>query len=85
MATEDRVTFEASLSEPAEGRPARLYVWVRRFQGDEEMTGRYEVFEDLARLDGFIARASAAGEDIGGLLGAREGFAECLGRLGQKA
>jgi len=82
MATEDRVTFEASLSEPEEGLPARLYVWVRRFQGDEELTGRYEVFEDLARLDGFIARASAAGEDTGGLLGARERFAECLGRLG---
>jgi hypothetical protein len=82
MATEDRVTFEASLSEPEEGQPARLYVWVRRFQGNEELTGRYEVFEDLARLDGFIARASAAGEDTGGLLGARERFAESLGRLG---
>ncbi|HKI03768.1 MAG TPA: hypothetical protein VKK31_17440 [Thermoanaerobaculia bacterium] len=81
MATDDRVTFEASLSEPEDGKPARLYVWVRRFQGTEELTGRYEVFEDLARLDDFIARASAAGEDTAGLLGARERFAESLGPL----
>ena len=78
MATEDRVTFEASLSEPEEGEPARLYVWVRRFQGDEEMTGRYEVFEDLERLDEFIARATAAGEDTAGLTDARDRFAESL-------
>ena len=80
MATEDLVTFEASLSEPEDGLPVRLYVWVRRFQGTEELTGRYEVFQDLARLDGFIARASAAGEDIAGLLGARERFAASLGQ-----
>jgi hypothetical protein len=80
MATQGRVTFEASLSEPEDGQPARLYVWVRRFQGDEELTGRYEVFEDLARLDGFIGRATAAGEDTASLRYARERFAECLGR-----
>lgn len=78
--TEDRVTFEASMSGPEEGQPARLFVWVRRFQGNEELTGRYEVFVALARLDEFIARASAAGEDTAGLLGARERFAEALSR-----
>jgi hypothetical protein len=78
MAIDDRVTFEASLSEPEEGEPARLYVWVRRFQGDEELTGRYEVFEDLERLDDFIARAAAAGEDVSSLSGPRNRFAESL-------
>jgi hypothetical protein len=80
MPIEDRVTYEAALGEPEAGRPARLYVWVRRFQGDEELTGRYEIFEDLARLDAFIARAAAAGEDTAGLRSARESFAESLAR-----
>jgi hypothetical protein len=80
MESEDRVTYEPSLSEPAAGRPARLYVLVRRFQGDEELTGRYEIFEDLARLDEFIAHVSAAGGDTAELRGARERFAESLGK-----
>jgi hypothetical protein len=76
---EDRVRYEASVSEAGEGGPARLFVWVRRFRGNEELTGRYEVFADLERLDGFIARAAAAGEDIAALREARERFAESLG------
>ena len=78
MANEDQVTYEASLGEPEPGRPARLYVWVRRFQGNEELTGRYEIFEDLARLDEFIARVAAAGGDTAGLRSARERFADSL-------
>jgi len=78
MASQDRVTYEASLSGPEDGLPVRLYVWVRRFQGTEELTGRYEVFQDLERLDAFIARASAAGEDTAGLLDARQRFAASL-------
>ncbi len=80
MANDDRVTYEASLSEPAAGEPVRLYVWVRRFRKDEELTGRYEIFEDLARFDEFIARVSAAGGDTAGLRGARERFAAQLGQ-----
>jgi len=80
MSSEDRITYEASLGEPTAGTPARLYVWVRRYRGEEEMTGRYEIFEDLARLDEFIARATAAGGDTAGLRGARERFAESLGQ-----
>ena len=75
---ENRVQFEASVSEAGEGGPARLFIWVRRFQGGEELTGRYEVFDDLARLDGFIARHAAAGEDTAALREARERFAESL-------
>ncbi|MBW8874233.1 MAG: hypothetical protein JF614_04665 [Acidobacteria bacterium] len=75
---ENRVQFEASVSEAGEGGPARLFIWVRRFQGGEELTGRYEVFDDLARLDGFIARQAAAGEDTSVLHEARERFAESL-------
>jgi hypothetical protein len=52
---------------------------VRRFHGDEELTGRYEVFEDLPRLDEFIARAALAGEDVAGLGDARDRFAALLG------
>ena len=78
MASEDRVTYEASLEEPEAGRPARLCVSVRRFQGDEELTGRYEIFEDLARLDQFIARVAAAGGDTTDLRSARERFAASL-------
>jgi len=78
MPNEDRVTYEASLTEPAAGERARLYVWVRRFQGDEELTGRYEVFEDLPRLDEFIARVAAAGGDTTELRSARERFAGSL-------
>ncbi len=80
MPTDHRITYEASLSVPEAGRPARLYVWVRQFQGEEELTGRYEIFEDLERLDGFIARAAAAGEDTAELRSARESFAESLAR-----
>jgi hypothetical protein len=79
METDDRVKFEASLNPPDEDGPARLYVWVRRFHGDEELTGRYEVFEDLPRLDEFIARAALAGEDVAGLGDARDRFAALLG------
>jgi hypothetical protein len=75
---ENRVQFEASVSEAGEGGPARLFIWVRRFQGGEELTGRYEVFNDLARLDGFIARQTAAGEDTAVLHEARERFAASL-------
>ncbi|HEY4589600.1 MAG TPA: hypothetical protein VII86_10255 [Thermoanaerobaculia bacterium] len=80
MASDDRVKFEASLSPADEDGPARLYIWIRRFQGDEELTGRYEVFEDLPRLDEFIARAAATGQDMADLRTARAGFAEILGR-----
>jgi hypothetical protein len=78
MAIDDRVKFEASLSPPGEDGPARLYVWVRRFHGTEELTGRYEVFEDLPRLDEFIARAALAGEDVADLGIARDRFADSL-------
>jgi hypothetical protein len=78
MDIDDRVKFEASLSPPSDDGPARLYVWVRRFHGDEELTGRYEVFEDLPRLDEFIARAALAGEDVAELGTARDQFAESL-------
>lgn len=80
MANGHRVTFETSVSEPDEAGPARLYVWVRHFEGDEELTGRYEVFEDLARLDEFIARTAASGEDVAILEAARETFATTLGQ-----
>jgi len=80
MATDDRVTYEASFGEPEAGEPARLYVWVRRFRGEEELTGRYEIFEDLARLDEFIARVSGTGGDTAGLRSARDLFAESLGK-----
>ena len=80
MATDDRVKFEASLSPPGEDGPARLYVWVRRFHDGEELTGRYEVFEDLPRLDELIERAEAKGQDTAGLRSARAGLAEILGR-----
>jgi hypothetical protein len=79
MASDDRVKFEASLSPPDDDGPARLYVWVRRYHGEEELTGRYEVFEDLPRLDEFIARAGVAGEDLADLRLARDRFAEILG------
>jgi hypothetical protein len=79
MATDDRVKFEASLSPPSDDEAARLYVWVRRFHGDEELTGRYEVFADLQRLDEFIARAAQAGEDVAELGIARDEFAQSLG------
>ena len=78
MPQDDRIQYEVSVHPPEEGRSARLYVWVRRFQGSEELTGRYEVFKDLARLDDFIARAAGAGEDAPELRTARERFAEIL-------
>jgi hypothetical protein len=80
MASDDRVTYEASLGEPEAGEPVRLYVWVRRFRGEEELTGRYEIFEDLARLDEFIARVSGAGGDTAEVRSARDLFAERLGK-----
>jgi len=82
MAETERVTFEASVDQADEGGPARMFVWVRRFRGNEELTGRYEVFSDLARLDEFIARAAAAGQDIAGLRRERDRFAETLGKRG---
>ncbi len=75
---ETRVQFEASVSEAGEGGPARLFIWVRRFQDGEELTGRYEVFDDLDRVDGYIARQAAAGEDVAVLQEARESFAAHL-------
>jgi hypothetical protein len=75
---EHQVRFDTSVEEPEEGRPPRLFVWVRRFQGDEELTGRYEVFADLASFDEFIARHDAAGEDTSALRTARETFASTL-------
>jgi hypothetical protein len=78
MDDEDRVTYEASLGEPVAGEPPRLYVWVRRFHGEDELTGRYEIFDDLGRFDDFIARVSATGGDVGGLSTARQRFAESL-------
>jgi hypothetical protein len=80
MASDDRVKFEASLTPADEDGPARLYVWIRRFHGDEELTGRYEVFADLPRLDELIERAEAKGQDTAGLRTARAEFAEALGR-----
>jgi hypothetical protein len=80
MASDDRVKFEASLTPADEDGPARLYVWIRRFHGDEELTGRYEVFEDLPRLDQLIERAEAKGQDTADLRTARADFAEILGR-----
>src|SRR5687768_14020278 len=62
MGNGHRVTFETSVSESDDGGPAKLFVWVRHFEGDEELTGRYEVFKDLAALDEFIARTAATGE-----------------------
>lgn len=79
MPAEEHVTYEVSLSEPEDGAPPRLYVWIRRFRGTEELTGRYEIFADLDRLDGFIARAAAAGQDTAKLLTVRERFAASLG------
>jgi hypothetical protein len=80
MGNGHRVTYETTVSEPDEDRPARLFVWVRHFEGDEELTGRYEVFEDLPRLDEFIARTAEAGEDTAALKAARETFATTLGQ-----
>jgi hypothetical protein len=76
----DKVRFDTSVADPEEGRPARLFVWVRRFQGDEELTGRYEVFDDLASFDEFISRHEAAGEDVSALRTARDTFAQRLPR-----
>jgi hypothetical protein len=80
MPSDERLKFEASLSEPGEEGPVRLFLWIRRFQGDDEQTGRYEIFDDLGRLDDFIARAEASGEDTAELRNARDRFAESLGQ-----
>jgi hypothetical protein len=80
MAKSERVEYEVSVHPPEDGEPARLYVWVRRYQGDEELTGRYEVFESLGRLDDFILRAATSGQDIAGLRTARDRFAASLGK-----
>ena len=82
MGQDERVTYEASVNGPDENRPARVLVCVRRFRGKEELTGRYETFSDLARLDDFIARAATAGQDISGLRTARDRFAGILGKSG---
>lgn len=73
-----KVRFDTSVADPEEGRPARIFVWVRRFQGDEELTGRYEVFDNLASFDEFIARHEAGGEDVSSLRTARDTFAGAL-------
>lgn len=78
MPSDERLRFEASLSEPDDPGPVRLYVWIRRYQGGDELTGRYEIFEDLDRLDDFIKRAEASGQDTAELRDARERFAESL-------
>lgn len=70
--------FETSLLGRDEGGEPRLVVWVRRFAGEEELTGRYEVFADLARLDAFIAQTEQAGHDAAALHAARPGFAAAL-------
>ena len=80
MGNGHRITFETSVSESDDGGPAKLFVWVRHFEGDEELTGRYEVFEDLAALDEFIARTAATGEDVAPLKSARAAFATTLGK-----
>ncbi|HSG39660.1 MAG TPA: hypothetical protein VLE27_08490 [Thermoanaerobaculia bacterium] len=80
MPSDERLKFEASLSEPDEEGPVRLYVWIRHFQGGDETTGRYEIFEDLDRLDEFILRAESSGQDTAELRSARERFAESLGQ-----
>ncbi len=80
MPSDERLKFEASLSEPDEEGPVRLFLWIRRFQGGDELTGRYEIFDDLGRLDDFIARAEASGEDTAELRSARDRFAESLGQ-----
>ena len=79
MGNGQRVTFETTLSEPDDDGPARLYVWMRHFEGNEELTGRYEVFEDLPRLDEFIARTAASGEDTAVLQAAARGFRHDFG------
>lgn len=78
MTSDERLKFEASLSEQDEPGPVRLYVWIRRFQGSDELTGRYEIFDDLVHLDDFIARAEAAGQETADLRSARDRFAESL-------
>ena len=80
MPSDERLKFEASLSEPDEEGPVRLFLWIRRFQGGDEMTGRYEIFDDLGRLDEFIARAEASGQDTAELRIARDRFAASLGQ-----
>ena len=77
--TGQRVRFEVSVSESEDGGPPRLFVWVRRFESDEEITGRYEIFDDLQSFDEFITRNERAGEDTTSLRAAREGFAATLG------
>jgi hypothetical protein len=75
---EPQLKFETSLVGAAEAGTPRLVVWVRRFSGEDEVTGRYEVFVDLARLDAFIAQTEGAGHDVSALREARAGFAAAL-------
>jgi hypothetical protein len=73
-----QLKFETSLLGRDETGEPRLVVWVRRFAGDEELTGRYEVFADLARLDAYIAQSEGAGHDAAALREARAAFAAAL-------
>jgi len=79
MPKRERVEFEVSLNPADESGPVRLCLWVRRFLGEEELTGRYEIFETLERLDGFIARTQGSEEELAALRAARESFAASLG------
>ena len=78
MPKRERVEFEVSLNPADENGPIRLCLWVRRFLGDEELTGRYEIFETLERLDAYIARTKGSDEDLAALRAARERFAASL-------
>lgn len=78
MSDPPHLRFETSLLGRDEAGEPRLVVWVRRFAGDEELTGRYEVFADLERLDTFIAQTERAGHDAAALHQARPGFAAAL-------
>ena len=80
MGNGKRVTFETSVTGPDEDGPAKLFVWVRHFEGDEELTGRYEVFSSLEAVDEFIARTAATGEDVTPLKSVRAAFATTLGK-----
>lgn len=78
MSHRPQIRFETSLLGRDEAGEPRLVVWVRRFAGEEELTGRYEVFADLARLDAYVAQSEAAGHDVTALREARAGFAAAL-------
>jgi hypothetical protein len=83
MPKRERVEFEVSLNPADESGPVRLCLWVRRFLGDEELTGRYEIFETLERLDAFIARTQGSEEELAALRAARDRFAASLGKTAE--